>query len=385
MMRKVLFTILVIISFTASVFLQNRILKGVKLDIPYIDSLYLPKGDIVKPLVLDYDMFAADFFWLRTIQAFGGHWTGDRVYANFDRMFDVIISLDPYFEEAYLFGTLVLGDEARDKERTYKLFNRGIANYLDNRLEKMKDALINEEPMMALKTVQKLIDEKYLPEMQVLDLPYKIPYYAGYMAYFNFSETESALTYYQIAIRCKDVPDWVFRHIPWLQERMGEYIIALDKWRRDYNQAVEDKDELIMSVADEKIKLTTNNYYLKLFRDDIKSFKEKYGRFPNKLEELAEKKYLPFIPPEPYETGYLYFPKTGVVIDKKNAERDMIVYLNYIKNKINAYKKQNNKYPDALNQILGKNEGIDEPYQNEWVYDNKTGKIYSTTVPYIVF
>jgi len=385
MMKKILFIILFIFSFAVSVFFQDRILKGVQLNVPYIDSLYLPKGNIIKPLMLDYDMFASDFFWLRTIQAFGGHWTGDRTYANFDRMFDVIITLDPHFEEAYLFGTLVLGDEARDRLKTYKLFNRGIANYLDDRLIKIKEALLDQEPMEAINTVQKLIDEKYIPEMQVLDLPYKIPYYAGYMAYFNFSDAKTALTYYQIAVRCKDVPDWVFRHIPWLEEKMGEYIIALDKWRRDYRQAVEDKDELIISVADEKLKLTTNNYNLKVFRDMIELFKKKYGRYPSKLEELAEKKYLPFIPPEPYGKGYLYFPKTGVVIDRKTAEYNMILYLTYIKRHIDDYNKTNNRYPNSLTELYGEGKEIPEPFKNEWVYNNKTGKIYSTTVPNIVF
>ncbi len=385
MKRNILFVIILVVSFSVSVLLQNRILKRVEYSVPYIDSLYLPKGDIIKPLVLDYDMFVADFFWFRTIQAFGGHWTGDRIYKNFDRMFDIIITLDPHFEEAYLFGTLVLGDEARDKEKTYKLFNRGIANYLDDRLKKMKDALLNQNPERAVEIIRKLMDEKYLPEAQVLDLPYKIPYYAGYMAYFNFGDVDSALVYYEIAIRCKDVPDWVFRHIPWLVEKKGEYIIALDKWRRDYEQAVEDNDELIMSVADEKIKLTTNNYNLKMFRDLIQAFKEKYGRYPSKLDELAEKNYLPFIPPEAYGTQYLYFSDTGVVIDKYTAIRDMIVYLRYIKDKIKNYKKKNERFPDSLTELFGEGKVVKEPFMNEWVYDNKTGKIYSTTVPEVVF
>jgi hypothetical protein len=84
---------------------------------PSIDRpelLYVRSGNTMKRLALDYDAFAADVYWIRALQHFGGERTAPpdhiRNYALLYPLLDLTTTLDPYFNIAYRFGAIYLGE-----------------------------------------------------------------------------------------------------------------------------------------------------------------------------------------------------------------------------------------------------------------------------------
>jgi hypothetical protein len=76
------------------------------------EALYLWKGTQVKRLVPGFEHLAADIYWLRTVQYFGG----ERVFAK-DKRFDLLYplieittTLDPRMEIAYRYGSVFLAE-----------------------------------------------------------------------------------------------------------------------------------------------------------------------------------------------------------------------------------------------------------------------------------
>jgi hypothetical protein len=77
--------------------------------------LYVRSGEAVKRLALDFDALAADAYWIRAIQ----HYGGDRLFGSRTRKYELLFplldmttTLDPYFTIAYRFGAIFLSEKA---------------------------------------------------------------------------------------------------------------------------------------------------------------------------------------------------------------------------------------------------------------------------------
>jgi len=77
--------------------------------------LYVRSSDAAKRLTLDFDALAADLYWIRAIQHYGGdRLTGTRKtkYELLYPLLDLTTTLDPYFTIAYRFGAIFLSEAA---------------------------------------------------------------------------------------------------------------------------------------------------------------------------------------------------------------------------------------------------------------------------------
>lgn len=83
-----------------------------------------PKGEWVRPLTFGYTRLGADLCWLEAIQYYGKHRRSNRDYRYADVLFDTATGLDPHFEEAYVFGALILEDANPEAARA--LLRRGM-------------------------------------------------------------------------------------------------------------------------------------------------------------------------------------------------------------------------------------------------------------------
>ena len=75
--------------------------------------LYVRSGPALKRIALDYDALAADVYWIRAIQYYGGNRlaeTGSTKYPLLYPMLDIATSLDPFFSIAYRFGAIFLSE-----------------------------------------------------------------------------------------------------------------------------------------------------------------------------------------------------------------------------------------------------------------------------------
>jgi hypothetical protein len=77
--------------------------------------LYAVSGNAARRMALEFDALAADVYWVRAIQ----HYGGDRLSRDGRRKFellypllDLATALDPYFTIAYRFGAIFLGEAA---------------------------------------------------------------------------------------------------------------------------------------------------------------------------------------------------------------------------------------------------------------------------------
>ena len=75
--------------------------------------LYVRSPQALKRLVLGFDALAADVYWIRAVQYYGGRRRevgGARRYELLYPLLDITTSLDPYFSIAYRFGAIFLSE-----------------------------------------------------------------------------------------------------------------------------------------------------------------------------------------------------------------------------------------------------------------------------------
>ncbi|HVL70096.1 MAG TPA: hypothetical protein VM364_22745 [Vicinamibacterales bacterium] len=76
--------------------------------------LYVRSPEAVKRMVLGFDALAADIYWIRAIQHFGGQRLAEpgqpRSYHLLYPLLDLTTALDPYFNIAYRFGAIFLSE-----------------------------------------------------------------------------------------------------------------------------------------------------------------------------------------------------------------------------------------------------------------------------------
>lgn len=75
--------------------------------------LYVRSPEAIKRIALGFDGLAADVYWIRAIQHFGGERLsreGARSYTLLYPLLDLATALDPYFNIAYRFGAIFLSE-----------------------------------------------------------------------------------------------------------------------------------------------------------------------------------------------------------------------------------------------------------------------------------
>jgi tetratricopeptide (TPR) repeat protein len=76
--------------------------------------LYVPSGPALTRITLAFDALAADLYWIRAIQHYGGdRLSGPKAAAKYQLLYpllDITTTLDPYFNIAYRFGAIFLSE-----------------------------------------------------------------------------------------------------------------------------------------------------------------------------------------------------------------------------------------------------------------------------------
>ncbi|HSC26953.1 MAG TPA: hypothetical protein VLD67_06740, partial [Vicinamibacterales bacterium] len=75
--------------------------------------LYVRSGEALRRLALGFDALAADLYWIRAIQHYGGDRLAGHREGRYELLFpllDITTTLDPYFTIAYRFGAIFLGE-----------------------------------------------------------------------------------------------------------------------------------------------------------------------------------------------------------------------------------------------------------------------------------
>jgi tetratricopeptide (TPR) repeat protein len=101
--------------------------------------LYVPSPGVLDRIVLCYDALAADVYWIRTIQHFGGTRrakAGSRRYELLFPLLNITTALDPKFVIAYRFGAIFLSEPPPGgpgrPDQAVALLKRGVEARPDN-------------------------------------------------------------------------------------------------------------------------------------------------------------------------------------------------------------------------------------------------------------
>jgi hypothetical protein len=161
----------------ASVFVQMTRDRWYRTDMPAEQILYVRSADTMRRMVLSYDALAADVYWIRALQNFGGARLKSKRYELLYPLLDMATSLDPRFNIAYRFGSLFLAEQPPGGPG---------------------------RPDLAIALLQKGIKEN----------PKKWNYYqdAGFVYYFGYKDYEKAADWFRRGSEIKGAP-WFLKSL----------------------------------------------------------------------------------------------------------------------------------------------------------------------------
>jgi hypothetical protein len=90
------------------------------------ELLYYPSGFFVRQASLGQEASAADLAWIRALQYYGEHKRTDRIFTYLDHIFRILTDLDPAFVNAYIFGGLVMAQDADMVAEGLRLLEKGV-------------------------------------------------------------------------------------------------------------------------------------------------------------------------------------------------------------------------------------------------------------------
>ncbi len=93
---------------------------------PLEELAYYPSGQHVRPATLGHEETAADLAWIRAIQYYGQHRRTDNRFDHLYHVFDILTTLAPGFESAYVFGAFALAQEGRNFPFAEALMLKGL-------------------------------------------------------------------------------------------------------------------------------------------------------------------------------------------------------------------------------------------------------------------
>lgn len=100
---------------------------------PAADSLYVTSGTALRRMTLGYQPLAADLYWIRAIQHYGGLRLTNDPHADYSLLYpllDLTTTLDPRFNIAYRFGSIFLAEPppggAGRADLAIKLLEKGL-------------------------------------------------------------------------------------------------------------------------------------------------------------------------------------------------------------------------------------------------------------------
>jgi|GEM_PF-594417 len=164
----------------------------------------LPTPQFARITVFGFKNIKADIYRLETIQYIGGNVIHAEYKKFLYKILDLITELNPYFENPYIIGQLLLPDynyryenlDEKEQERNLsegeKIGLKGIKNFCDaKKLEKIK----NEFDLKKIWT-----EEMYTNPCK----SYKIPFHLAFIYYFYKKDPAIAAYYYKVTSANKD-------------------------------------------------------------------------------------------------------------------------------------------------------------------------------------
>jgi len=230
--------------------------------------LYFPNGKFLKGASLCYDNIFADLLWLKAIGYFADHYQADKNYTWLYHILNIITDLDPYYQDPYEFGGVVLASEIGDVNHSSLLLKKGMKNV-----------------------------PKTHPRYWYL------PFYLGFNYWYYNWDFKNGAKYLEMASKFPRSPEY----LPMLTARMYadadsaeialpflDEMIATAKTEKRKEQLIKRRKDVLVT------------YHLDILDMAVKKYYEKFGRYPNSTESLVTDGIIKEIPKEPFGGEYYY-------------------------------------------------------------------------------
>lgn len=214
--------------------------------------------------------FAADIYWLKLIQYYGGGDPAGR-YRKLAELYNTVTDLSPKFMAAYLSGLLVLPGEG----------------------------FVNEALMLGEKGRQNL------PES------WEMPYYTGLVYHIYKKDYVRAATEFTAAAELPGAPANTKLFVALYYKEADQRRLAYELFKTLYETATDD------FIKDRALKYVGHMDGIFALEDAVANFQTRFKRLPSSLNELVEQKILPTLPVSPFGFEYRYDNATGKINDGK--------------------------------------------------------------------
>lgn len=240
------------------------------------DVLYVWSGEHLKKLWPGLELVAADIYWLRTVQYFGGERVfGGRRYELLEPLIEITLTLDPRFDIAYRYGATFLAEPwpmgAGDPEAAVRLLERGA---------------------------------RALPRSWLLRQT------LGFFVYFHLGEPKRAAEVMLEGARLPGAPTWFETMAADFLGRAGDRETARRMWRLMLEQA---EDGRLRRNAQSHLDYLDAEELVERVEELVAVYRGRFGRQPASLREMVAAGVLPFVPVDPSGAAFDYDPATGSV------------------------------------------------------------------------
>ncbi|MBN1826273.1 MAG: hypothetical protein JW958_08405 [Candidatus Eisenbacteria bacterium] len=232
-------------------------------------ALY-PSGRFLRQAVAGFRHVTADLLWLKAIQYYGKHKQTDMVFDKAAHVFDVLTDLDPQFLEAYRFGALVVVEDAKEPGRGYDLLRKGIRENPEN---------------------------------------WELHFDLGFHYYLN-EDYDLAAAAFRQAARLPGDRKRAARFAAMAEKKTGRLDAARALWEEMLATTENDRYREAARFALSAITVAEDTTRIAKF---ARVFRDRRGRFPRSMEELAAEGFVTEAPVDPFGVPYLIRPATGEV------------------------------------------------------------------------
>jgi hypothetical protein len=239
----------------------------------------LPKGEVLKPLVLGHAQVAADLIWLEFIQVLGSSDVREQDYEWIRHALDVVTTLDPQFVEAYDLGGVVLAELGKHVEWSNALLEKG---------------------------------------MTANPQAWRLPFLLGFNHFFHLHDYGRAANYLSKAARLPGSPVYVPELAArlYVQAETPEVaLVFIDTMQR------ESRDPAIATALERRRKEVVIERDISLIEESIEHHVAAYGALPSSLEQLVERRLLRLLPVEPFGGSYQLDQQSGQVTSTTHPQR----------------------------------------------------------------
>jgi tetratricopeptide (TPR) repeat protein len=265
-------------AFVAAIAIQNLRDRAYPRELRETERLlYVRSGPAMRRLALSYDALAADVYWFRAVQHYGGdrltRGPGWQRYELLYPLLDLTTSLDPYFTIAYRFGAIFLSEPypggAGRPDQAVALLRKGIAAQ-----------------------------------------PAKWQYYhdTAFVYYWHLRDYAAAAAWFQRAAGQPGAPNWLAPVAASMLARGGDRTSARFLWQ----QILESDQTWLRRTAERSLLQLDAMERI----DQIQAVIDRNSLLPNELyswEALTRRGILRGVPLDPTYTAFAIDPLTGRV------------------------------------------------------------------------